>query len=148
MTALRVDAAGRAFLTREEGEILHTYKDAGGVLTIGVGHTGADVHPASTLTHEASQQLLTQDLARFEAAVNRLVKVRLSQHAFNALVSFCFNLGEGALAKSSLLKLVNAGSTDAGAITTAFRLWRNVNGHPNASIEARRKREAALFLTH
>jgi len=147
MNNLKVDAAGRAFIAREEGEILHAYRDAGAVLTIGVGHTGPDVHVTSTLTHDASQRLLTQDLARFEAAVNRLVKVRLSQHAFNALVSFAFNLGEGSLAKSSLLKLVNAGSTDAGAITTAFRLWRNVNGNPNAAIEARRKREAALFLT-
>lgn len=148
MNNLKVDAAGRAFLTREEGEILHAYRDAGGVLTIGVGHTGPDVHVTSTLTHEVSQQLLTRDLARFEAAVNRLVRVRLSQSAFNALVSFAFNLGEGNLAKSSLLKLVNQGSTDAGAITNAFRLYRNVNGKPNASIEARRKREAALFLTH
>jgi lysozyme len=148
MSNRKVDAAGRAFLTKEEGEVLHTYKDAGGVLTIGVGHTGPDVFPASTLTHEASQALLTKDLARFEAAVNRLVRVPLSQHAFNALVSFSFNLGEGSLAKSSLLKLVNAGSTDAGAIANAFRIWRNVNGKPNSAIEARRKREAALFLTH
>ncbi|MDJ0367372.1 lysozyme [Hymenobacter sp. H14-R3] len=148
MNHLTVDAAGRAFLTKEEGEILHTYKDAGGVLTMGVGHTGPDVYPASTLTHEASQRLLTQDLARFEAAVHRLVRVALNQSQFNALVSFAFNLGAGALQKSSLLRLVNAGSQDAAALTAAFKLWRNVNGQPNRAIEARRGREAALFLSH
>jgi lysozyme len=148
MNKLKVDVAGRAFLTREEGERLESYKDSGGKWTIGVGHLmstgGAGVH----LTHEQSQQLLTQDLARFEAAVNKVVTRTITQHQFNALVSFAFNLGEGALRQSSLLKLVNAGSNDAVAITNAFKLWRNVNGKPSPPIEARRLREAALFLTH
>jgi lysozyme len=148
MNNLKADAAGRAFLTQQEGERLTSYKDSGGRWTIGVGHLmstgGAGVH----LTHEQSQQLLTQDLARFEAAVNKAVTRPITQHQFNALVSFAFNLGEGALRKSSLLRLVNAGSTDAVAITNAFKLWRNVNSKPSPPIEARRLREAALFLTH
>ena len=143
---LKTDAAGRAFITKEEGELLKTYKCAAGVLTIGVGHTGPDVKPGLVITREKSQELLTQDLARFEAAVNQAVTRPISQAKFNALVSFAFNLGGAALGKSSLLKLVNAGSTDAVAITRAFKLWRNVNGKPNAAIEARRGREAALFL--
>jgi lysozyme len=144
---MTTDAAGRAFITGEEGEILHTYKCPAGVNTIGVGHTGVDAAPGRTITHELSQLLLTKDLARFEAAVARLVRVALTQNQFNALVSFTFNLGEGALAKSSLLQLVNAGSHDRAAITQAFQLWRNVNGRPNAGILARRGREAALFFT-
>jgi lysozyme len=147
MSNLKVDAAGRAFLTREEGEVLHEYLDAGGKPTIGVGHLLTKYTKGRTITHEQSQALLTADLARFEAAVNKLVRVPLSQSSFNALVSFAFNLGEGALGKSSLLKLVNASSTDAGAITNAFRIWRNVNGKASPAIEARRLREAALFLT-
>lgn len=152
MNNLTVDAAGRAFLTAQEGERLASYKDAGGRWTIGVGHLmlrGAG--PGVLITHEQSQQLLTADLARFEAAVRRLVTVRLNQHQFNALVSFAFNLGEGALAKSSLLKLINANGNadeDAGVLTHCFQIWRNVNGKPSPAIEARRLREAALFLTH
>jgi lysozyme len=145
---MKVDAVGRAFLTHEEGEVLHQYFDAGGRPTIGVGHLLHVSRPGYSITRAESQALLTADLTRFEAAVNRLVARPISQNAFNALVSFCFNLGEGALAKSSLLRLVNAGTTDAGAITAAFKLWCNVNGHPNAAIKARRGREAALFLTH
>jgi lysozyme len=148
MNNYKVDAAGRAFLTREEGEVLHEYLDAGGKPTIGVGHLLTTYTKGRTITHEQSQQLLTADLARFEAAVNRLVRGPLNQHQFNALVSFAFNLGEGALTKSSLLRLVNAGSIEAGDIREAFRIWRNVNGKPNAGIETRRLREAALFLTH
>jgi lysozyme len=144
---MNTDATGRTFITREEGEILHTYHCPAGILTIGVGHTGPDVYPASTLTHEASQALLSRDLARFEVAVHHLVRVPLTQNQFNALVSFAFNLGEGALQKSSLLRLVNAGNRDRATITAAFKLWRNVNGKPSADIEARRAREAALFFT-
>jgi lysozyme len=147
MNKLQVDAAGRAFLTKEEGEVLHSYKDTGGRYTIGVGHLLVRGGPGQVITHEQSQTLLTADLARFEAAVNRMVTRPINQHQFNALTSFTFNLGEGALAKSSLLKLVNAGSTDAVAIANAFKLWQNVNGKPDAGIKARRLREAALYLT-
>lgn len=145
---MKTDATGRAFITREEGEVLKTYTCAAGVLTIGVGHTGSDVKPGLVITQAQSQALLTRDLARFEAAVNRLVTRPLAQNQFNALVSFAFNLGEGALAKSSLLRLINTQPT-AGefVITHAFKLWRNVNGKPSAAIEKRRQREAALFFT-
>jgi lysozyme len=147
MNKLQVDAAGRAFLTKEEGEVLHSYKDTGGRYTIGVGHLLVRGGPDQVITHEQSQTLLSADLARFEAAVNRMVTRPINQHQFNALTSFTFNLGEGALAKSTLLRLVNAGSTDAVAIANAFKLWQNVNGKPDADIKARRLREAALYLT-
>jgi lysozyme len=142
-----VDAAGRAFISHEEGEVLHTYRDCGGVLTIGVGHTGVDATPGKVITHELSQILLTKDLAHCEAALNRLVKVPLTQSQFNACASFCFNLGTGAFQKSSLLRLINARTTDRALLTHAFAIWQNVNGQPNKDIHARRLREAALFLT-
>jgi lysozyme len=144
---MKVDPAGRTFLTKQEGEKLTSYKDSGGKWTIGVGHLMSTGAAGVTITHQQSQDLLTKDLARFEAAVSSKVKVPLTQNQFNALVSFAFNLGEGALGKSSLLKLINAGRKDSAAITTAFKIWRNVNGKPDAAIEARRLREAALFFT-
>lgn len=146
MNSLKTSPAGRAFITKEEGQVLHTYKCAAGVNTIGVGHTGKDVMPGLVISAEQSQTLLSRDLARFEAAINRLATRLLTQNQFDALVSFAFNLGDGALAKSSLLRLVNAGTPDSPTITRAFQIWRNVNGKPNASIEARRLREAAVFL--
>lgn len=144
---LTTDAAGRAFITHEEGEKLNEYKCAAGVDTIGVGHTRG-VTDGEKISESQSQAFLSEDLAHFEAAVNRLVTVPLNQHQFNALVSFAFNLGEGALAKSSLLKLINGKAQDAAVLTAHFTMWDNVNGKPNASILARRNREAALFLTH
>lgn len=147
MNQLKVDAAGRAFLTQQEGEVLHAYQDAGGVWTIGVGHVSKSVVRGMVITHEQSQALLSSDLARFERAVNACVSRVLTQHEFNALLSFAFNLGEESLFHSSLLGLVNAGSQNAAALTERFRIWNKVNGLPNAGIEARRLREAALFLT-
>lgn len=141
-----VDTAGRAFITQEEGEVLHAYRCAAGVLTIGVGHTGPDVHEGMTISQQQSQALLSKDLARFEDSVRTAVRVPLDQHQFNALVSFNFNLGEGALAKSSLLKWVNGGHYSVTDITKAFQLWNKVNGRPNAKIKTRRGREAALFF--
>ncbi|MBC6698874.1 lysozyme [Hymenobacter puniceus] len=144
---MKTDVAGRAFITKEEGEVLKTYLCAAGVATIGVGHTGPDVLARMSITREQSQMLLSQDLARFEAAVNRVVTVPLTQNQFNALVSFAFNLGEAALAKSSLVRYVNSTAVrDPAALKNYFRIWRNVNGKPSAAIEARRLREAALFL--
>lgn len=146
---LKTDADGRAFITHEEGEVLKTYKCAAGRDTIGVGHTGPDVAPGMTISEAQSQQLLSKDLARFEAAVNSMVTVPLTQCQFNALVSFAFNLGEGSLQRSSLLKLINAHGNeeeDGGVLTHCFEIWCNVNGKPNPGIKARRLREAALFL--
>jgi lysozyme len=142
---LKTDAAGRAFITLEEGEKLLAYKCTAGKDTIGVGHTGPDVKPKMAITTEQSQQLLTKDLARFEAAVNKMVTVPLTQCQFNALVSFAFNLGEGSLKRSSLLKLINAKGIVA---EHHFEAWCNVNGTPSSGIKARRLREAKLFLGH
>lgn len=144
---MQVDALGRAFITAEEGEVLHQYFDAGGRPTIGCGHLLQRSVPGYHITHDESQRLLTADLVRFEQAVSRLVTRPISQNAYNALISFTFNLGEGALQRSSLLRLVNAGVKDPAQIRAAFSLWVNVNGRPNASIKARRLREAALYLT-
>jgi lysozyme len=148
---LTIDAAGRAFISQEEGEKLAEYADAGGIKTIGVGHTGQDVFNGEKITENQSQELLSKDLTRFEAAVNQLVTVPLNQHQFNALVSFAFNLGEATLANSSLLKLINGGGNkeeDAVALTHCFALYCNVNHKPSNSILGRRNREAALFLQH
>jgi lysozyme len=143
---MKVDAAGRAFITKEEGEELEAYRCSAGVLTIGVGHTGTDVHEGMRITRERSQELLTADLHRFELDVQLAVRVPLNQNQINALVSFCFNLGGGALRKSSLLKQINSGNFKPNLINEYFGAWNKVNGEHDPDIHARRMREAALFL--
>ncbi len=138
----KTSAAGRALITRFEGEKLTAYLCPAKVLTIGVGHTGSDVKPGMTITREKSQALLAADLRRFEEAVNRIAP-KTTQAQFDALVSFAFNLGEGALARSTLLRLHNGGHhADAAG---EFAKWNKAGGRVLAGLTARRVAEAALY---
>ena len=100
-------------LKQWEGLRLTAYKDSVGVLTIGYGHTGADVKPGMTITNARADELLRGDLRTAERAVDSSVTVPLSDNQFGALVSFVFNVGSGAFKGSTLLKKLNAGDYDA-----------------------------------
>jgi lysozyme len=104
---------GLAELKVEEGERLTAYKDTVGVWTIGVGHTGRMTPPAVVagmkITAEQSTEYLRGDLKPVVDAVNKLVKVPITQSMFDALCSFAFNVGTGGLGGSTLLKKLNAG---------------------------------------
>jgi len=142
---MQVSDAGLEFITKEEGEVLHPYYDAVGVLTIGVGHAvrKGESFPA-TITHEQSQALLRQDVGVAEDAVNSLVTVPLAQHQFDALVSFAFNVGTGALKSSTLLRLLNAG--DPAGAADQFLQWDHGGGKVLAGLLNRRKAEREMFL--
>jgi lysozyme len=140
----RISDRGIALIQEFEGERLEAYPDpgtGGEPWTIGVGHTGG-VKPGDRITREQSEAFLRKDLERFEAAVNRLApKATQGQH--DALVALAFNIGEGALAGSTLLKLHNAG--DYGAAARQFGRWVNAGGKPMKGLIRRRDAEAALY---
>lgn len=140
---MKTSMKGRDLIRAFEGEKLKAYLCPAGVWTIGVGHTGPDVKPGMVITLERSDELLRSDLARFESAVNRLAKVSLSQSQFDALVSFAFNLGEGALGKSTLLRMVNAG--DMAGAAAEFSKWNRAGGKVVAGLTTRRAAERDLF---
>ncbi|MDE5930053.1 MAG: lysozyme, partial [Muribaculaceae bacterium] len=106
-----------------EGFRAKAYRCPAGVLTFGYGHTGADVKAGMQVTPAEAEALLRSDLRYFEAEVGRLTAaVRLSQHQFDALVSFAFNCGAGALKSSTLLRKVLADAADPG-IGAEFKRW-------------------------
>lgn len=131
-----------ALLRQWEGLRLEAYQDSGGVWTIGYGHTKT-AHEGMKITKAKAEALFKSDLAPFEAAVERLVTVDLTDHQFGALVSFAFNVGEGAFARSTLLKKLNAGDYDA--VPGQLARWNKAGGKVVPGLVNRRAAEAGLW---
>jgi lysozyme len=148
---MSVNEATIDLITEFEGVVLEAYPDpAHGwrVPTIGIGHTTAagppEVKQGMKITEKEAREMLVRDLAKYESAVNRLVKVPLTANQYGALTSFTFNLGEGNLAKSTLLKKLNAG--DYAGAAKEFPRWNKAGGKVMNGLTRRRKAEAELFL--
>ena len=118
------------------------YQDQVGVWTIGYGHTRG-VCAGMTCTDEQAEAWLLEDISIAEADVNRVVTSTITQGEFDALVDFAFNLGNGSLNNSTLLKLVNAGEFDEAA--KQFPRWDMAGGHEVAGLLRRRLAEQAEF---
>lgn len=111
---LRMSAAGLDALKVREGLRLAVYLDTAGKPTIGYGHLiGALENFAGGITEAQAHDLLAGDVRTAENAVAALVSVPLTQDQFDALCSFCFNVGVSAFRKSTLLKVLNAGDYEA-----------------------------------
>ncbi len=134
---------GLALTERFEGCKLEAYQDQVGVWTIGYGHTRG-VHGGMTCTQEQAAQWLAEDTMEAQDAVNRFVSVDLTQHEFDALVDFVFNLGAGAFQRSTMLRLLNAGNHVAAA--DQFQLWDRAGGQVVAGLLRRRLAEKQEFL--
>jgi lysozyme len=145
MTA--VDPRGLQLIREFEGLRLTAYRDPVGILTIGWGHTGADVTEGLTITEAEARTLLATDVARVAAGVDRLVTSPVTAAERAALVSFAFNVGLGALSRSTLLRRVNAG--DRAAAAAEFARWVHGTAAGRkvrlAGLVRRRRAEAALF---
>lgn len=139
-----ISKEGLKLLKQFEGCKLVAYRDVGGVLTIGYGHTRG-VYPNQVVTLEVAEKMLVDDVWFFEHAVKDLVTVSLSQPQFDALVSFSYNLGAQALEDSTLLRKLNAGDY-LGAADELLR-WNRAGGKVVNGLVRRREAERALFLT-
>lgn len=135
-----------------ESEVFTAYPDPGTgdePWTIGVGHTGfvdgKKVAKGMKITKEKSKELLLEDVAKAAAAVDRLVKVPLNAHQKAALVSFVFNIGEGAFAQSTMLRLLNQKMYREAA--DQFPRWNMANGKVLRGLTNRRMYEKMGFNT-
>lgn len=149
---MRVSAKGREFISKNEGgAVLTAYKCPAGVLTIGVGHTGPDVHEGQTITAEEADRLLAADLASVEAALNRLVPARpFTQEQFDALADFAFNCGTAAFGSSTLRRKAERGDPPE-EVAAEFYKWVYAKDPQTGrkiklkGLENRRIREAVLY---
>ena len=144
---MKTSPAGISLIQEFEGRRLEAYKCPAGIWTIGYGHTSAagapEVKPGMVITKQEANDILIRDLVKYENAVDRLVKVPLTQNQFDALVSFTFNVGEGALAKSTLLKKLNAGNYDA--VPAELMKWTKGGDKELPGLVRRRRAEAAMW---
>lgn len=142
---MRLSANGLAVVHYFESCILKAYPDPGSrdgnPWTIGWGHTGPEVRKGLVWTQAQADAALVQDMAKFEARVSRLVTVQITQGQFDALVVFDFNTG--ALDRSTLLKLLNAG--DYNGACAQFARWNKNDGKVMRGLVRRRAAEAALW---
>lgn len=135
---------GIELIQKFEGLRLIAYKCPAGVWTIGYGHTEG-VQPNMKIDKAQATQFLKEDLKSSEKYVNQYVKVAINQNQFDALVSFTFNCGCGALKSSTLLKKLNNG--DYAGAANEFLRWNKANGKVLNGLVKRRKAEKELFLT-
>jgi lysozyme len=154
---MQMSQHGLQLLEQWEGFKLQVYKDSAGLPTIGVGHlitkselasgtiniAGVPVKYADGLTQQQVTDLLAQDVVPAQNAVNNGVKVALNQNQFDALVSFAFNVGNGAFAGSTLLKLLNQGQYDQ--VPTQLLRWTRAGGQVVQGLVNRRNNEIKLW---
>ena len=140
---MKLSDKGRALLILLEGKRNHVYEDVAGLQTIGVGHLLKPGEDMAYLTDEQVDDLLDDDLNKFEWAVTVKVHVPLIQHQFDALVIFAFNVGVAAFATSTLLKRLNAG--DYESVADQLMRWNKSGGKVVAGLTNRRKKEIELW---
>ena len=119
-------AAALLVLVKNEGTVLTTYRDMGGVLTYCTGAT-EDAHWGKTTTPAECRAQLDKDLARHAEGVMACVRV-LTDGQKVAFVDTAYNIGVVAFCGSSMARKANAG--DMAGACAALALWVNVKGQP------------------
>ena len=160
---MKVSDAAIRMIKHHEGVRTRPYRCPALLWTVGVGHVIDPTHAAvkyeerknlpipagwdRTLTMGEVDAILAQDLGRFERGVARLCPAAVNhQGQFDALVSFSFNAGLGALQRSSIRMRYNRGDVEGAA--DAFLMWTKAAGRVLPGLVKRRQDERAMFLTH
>jgi lysozyme len=142
-----ISDAGIKLLKSFEGFRSHAYRDSVGILTIGYGSTkiaGIPVGEDDMCTVDQAEDYLRTDLQWAEAAVNKNVKVSITQNQFDALVSLVYNIGGTAFSTSTLLRRLNEAKYAEAA--EEFLRWNKAGGKPVQGLTNRRVAEKELFL--
>ena len=148
-----VPSAATTVVKRVEGFFAHPYDDngalPGGTWTIGYGTirdaAGRPVTPGtSAITEVQAVKLLMRDMKRAAMDVHARVRTPLLVYEAAALISWTYNLGDGSLRTSPLLRKLNAG--EKTAVPDEMRRWINQNGKPLVGLLRRRWAEAAIFV--
>jgi lysozyme len=149
---MKISDNGINLIKRFEGVRYKPYRCPAGLWTVGVGHLIGDGKQLldgynKTFTEREVDELLRKDLARFERGVTMLfpVSYRFTQGAYDALVSFSFNLGLGALQRSTVRSaLLRGDKTMAGE---SLLKYCRAGGKILKGLQLRRQAEHKLLMT-
>ena len=147
---MQLSSNGFKLLGELEGIVLKPYRDSVGIPTIGIGSThyedGTKVRMADKpITTERAIQLAKNVVKSFEAKVNDVILLPMTQNQFDAMVLLCYNIGESGFARSSVVRHFNKGNLQKAA--DSFLLWNKAGGRVLSGLTNRRKKERELFLT-
>ncbi|MAR57214.1 MAG: muraminidase [Rickettsiales bacterium] len=129
-----------------EGFEPEIYLDAAGLPTIGYGHLirkGEHKMFENGISESAAEALLAKDVWTAESGVLRLISVPLTDGQFDALVSFTFNLGSGALQRSTLRRKVNR--EEHHEVPEQLMRWVWAGGRKLKGLMRRREAEIVLY---
>ena len=148
---MKLDSKGYDLIKEFEGFSNIPYKCSANMPTIGYGNTfypdGKRVSMLDKqITKEYADEIFKYVVDNFAFKVSKLIKSKVTQNQFNALVSFAYNVGIGNLEKSTLLKLVNINPNDA-MIAKQFLRWNKAKGKELKGLTNRRIKESALYYT-
>jgi lysozyme len=133
-----------------EGCKLEAYQCSAKVWTIGWGNTfyenGTPVKQGDKITQDRANSLFVFVANKFADEIKKLIKSNLTENQFSALVCFAYNVGTGNLAKSTLLKKVNANPNDP-SIANEFLRWNKAGGKELLGLTRRRTAESKLYFT-
>jgi len=148
---MNLSPQGKQILRILEGEKLEAYPDSHGIPTIGIGMTfypvnlnkfeaGQKVKLGDVLTQEESDLFFFHMTIDFERFVDSITLDHITQHEFDALVCFCYNVGKSGYRDSDLRKIVNKPGFNRGTAERKFFNWIRPN------LAYRRHVEANLFM--
>jgi len=142
---MKISQVGINLIKSFEGCVLHAYKavETEKYFTIGYGHYSASNKENQTITQAQAEELLKNDLVKFEEGVTKALKVAVNQYQFDALTSLAYNIGLSALQTSDLLTYIN--KKDFAKASNEFDRWIHAGGVVLNGLVTRRKAEKALF---
>jgi len=144
----QITKQGIDLIKRFEGFEPEIYLDAADLPTIGYGHLlrpGEDKMFTGGISEAAGEALLIKDVGIAERAVLRLIRTPLTNGQFDALVSFTFNLGGGALQRSTLRRKVNREEHEE--VPAEFMRWVWAGGRKLRGLIRRREAEAIFYTS-
>lgn len=140
---MRLSGEGLALVKHFEGFSATAYADVAGHMTIGYGHKLAAKEHITEVTQQQAEALLYEDVRWAEQAVRQCIAVPLSQGQFDSLVSFTFNLGAGALQRSTLRQKINR--CEHEAVPVELRRWVWAGGRRHTGLLRRRVAEGLMY---